>query len=518
MKRYIAFTLFLSILFLHIIPVQAEEPSTSFQFEASIGQNGLERDFSFAPFESRLQVGIPAGRLKAATVIKLSEIHEDTIPPAGFKATSIMYQIDIPAAAFVAGRYYLSLVSSGSAAYKQIYFFDKNFPGNWRPLPTNENFAKGLISTYLTMPFVRLAIFESNIKLAKGEASWYRYKNGLFAASPDFPKGTRLRVINKDNKKSVDVVVNDFGPDRAKHPNRVVDLDAVAFQRLGNLGQGTMQVLVEVLNDDKAAAPVAKETVVGEPVISATSALVFNSADKKILWSKAPDSVIPLASLTKLVAVKIFLETKPDFNQVVAYSVKDEELNNLYVPANQSARLRLQDKETLKIKDLVYASLIGSTNNTVETLVRISGLSRPAFIARMNSRVKELGATRTRFVEPTGLSTENVTTASDYAIIARDAFLNSVISEATIQSSYSFTSVNKKIARSFKNTNLIAREQGSGLLGSKTGYLTEAGHCLVTKWPTDKNKNLIVIVFGEPSRQSSIDDTKSLLNFATKRL
>ncbi len=518
MKRYIAFTLFLSIIFLHIIPVQADEPSTSFQFEASVGENGLERDFSFTPFDSRLQIGIPAGRLKAPALIKLSEIHEETIPPAGFNPTPIMYQVDIPAAAFVAGRYYISIASSGSAAHKQIYFFDKNFAGNWRPLPTNENFAKGIISSHLTLPFVRLAVFESKTALAKGEASWYRYKNGMFAASPDFPKGTRLRVINKDNKKSVDVIVNDFGPDRSKHPNRVIDLDAAAFQRIANLGQGTIQVMVEVLNEDTTTAPTPQPSVNGEPVISATSALVFNSADKKVLWSKAPDSVIPLASLTKLVAIKVFLETKPDFNRVVAYSVKDEELNNKYVPASQSARLRLQDKETVRIKDLVYSSLIGSTNNTVESLVRVSGMSRAAFIARMNSKVKTLGATNTHFVEPTGLSTSNVTTANDYAIIARDAFLNPIIAEATTQSSYSFTSINKKIARSFKNTNLIAREQGSGLLGSKTGYLIEAGHCLVTKWPTDKNKNLIVVVFGEPSRQSSIDDTKKLLNFASKRL
>lgn len=277
-------------------------------------------------------------------------------------------------------------------------------------------------------------------------------------------------------------------------------------------------VAVEKLPDHIVTPIEAKPADNGEVAISAKAALVLNSADKTVLWSKAEDTVVPLASLTKLVAVKVFLETKPDMKKVVTYSVKDEQLNNLYVPANQSARLRLKDGDTLPIKDFVYSSLIGSTNNTVETLVRVSGLSRAAFIARMNERVKEWGAKQTYFVEPTGLSPKNVTTARDYVIIAREAFFDSVIAQASVLSSYALTTRNTNSAHSFKNTNLLAREKGSGLLGSKTGYLDEAGHCLVTKWPTDKNKNVIVVLFGEPTRQASVDDTKILMDFASKRI
>ena len=500
-------------------PVLAEEISPSFEFEASVGSAVLGRDLALSAFESAIEVGLPAGQLTSPAVVRLSKIQEEVRPPSGYSAADVLYQIDIPAASFAAGRYFVSLKSSGSDKYKQIYFFDKNSAEGWRPLPTNENFGKGVISTYVTIPFARLAVLESNSVIVKGKASWYRYKNGLFAASPDFPKGTRLRVINLDNKKSVDVVVNDFGPNRGLHPDRVVDLDAVAFARLAPLGQGMMnRVAIEKLPDHVVTPSEPKAPASGELSVSAKTAMVLNSADKTVLWSKGEDTVVPLASLTKLVAVKVFLETKPDMKKVVAYSIKDEQLNNQYVPASQSARLKLKNGDTLAIKDFVYSSLIGSTNNTVETLVRFSGLSRAAFIARMNERVKQWGAKQTYFVEPTGLSPKNVTTARDYVIIAREAFFDPVIAQATILPSYSLTTRNTKVPHSFKNTNLIAREKDSELLGSKTGYLDEAGHCLVTKWPTDKNKNVIVVLFGEPTRQASIDDTKTLMDFVSKRI
>ncbi|MCX6792711.1 MAG: serine hydrolase [Candidatus Falkowbacteria bacterium] len=487
----------------------------SYSFEASIGSSSLSQDLSFSAFENHLQIGIPAGRLTAPTIVSLRTVNEVAVPPSGLNQAGYIYQVDIPAANFSQGSYYLSLRSSGSNFSKQVYFFDTN-KNAWQKLPSNENFIKGTVNTTLTMPFARLAIFENPKILVKGSASWYRFKNGLFAASPDFPKGTKLRVINLDNKKSVDVIINDYGPDRSKLPNRVVDLDAVAFAKLAPTSQGMMNnIAVEELPANTVITPVKEKT---DDTVSAVSALAFNSADKKILWSKEPNKVVSMASLTKLIAVKVFLDTKPDLKKVVAYSVKDEQLNNLYVPASQSARLKLKDGDKVTIKDLVASSLIGSTNNTVESLVRVSGVKRETFIARMNAKLKAWGATKTSVVEPTGLSQKNVTTARDYAIIAREAFSDATISSLTVKQSYTVTTFNSKIKHSFKNTNLLAREADSDLLGSKTGYLDEAGYCLATKWPSDKNKNIIVVVFGAPTRQASVDDTKTLLALANKTL
>ncbi|QQG52518.1 MAG: hypothetical protein HY931_04350 [Candidatus Falkowbacteria bacterium] len=86
-------------------------------------------------------------------------------------------------------------------------------------------------------------------KPSTGVASWYEFKEGAFAASPYFKKGSTLRVTNLDNGKFVDVVVNDYGPNRRKHPNRVIDLERLAFQKIAPLKLGLIRVKVNRLTD-----------------------------------------------------------------------------------------------------------------------------------------------------------------------------------------------------------------------------------------------------------------------------
>lgn len=515
MRRLFILALLLGLSIVSLRPVLAQEQADR-QLEASFSSTGILRDQSIFAFNA-IEVGLPAGRISAATVVAVTELGAPLPAPSGLTMAGRAYRVTIPFETFSPGDYYLSLKSSGSSAYKQVFYLDGSA---WKPLPTTENFLKGTVNTAVSRAAVTVAIFENSRLLVSGQASWYRYKGGLFAASPDFPAGTRLRVINLDTKKSVDVTVNDHGPDRRLHPTRVVDLDAVAFERIAPLGQGTARVAIQKID---ASTPLPAPAPVLTPAasaltINAKSAVILNSADKKVLWSKEADKVVPLASLTKLVAVRTFLDTKPDLKKVVAYSVKDEQLNYKYVSPAQSGALHLKDKDTVTIKDLVHASLIGSTNNTVETLVRISGLSRDAFIKKMNANAAAWGAKKTRFVEPTGLSPQNVTTASEYAIISREVFMSPIIATATTMPSYTVKTINTKIAHSFKNTNLLARDAGAGLLGSKTGFINEAGNCLVTKWPTAQNKNIILVVLGASTRQASVDDTKSLLAFARQTI
>ncbi len=104
---------------------------------------------------------------------------------------------------------------------------------------------------------VRLALAPRGMR--SGEATWYKYKGGMFAASPDFPKGTKLQVsLADDPTKSCVVTVNDYGPDRDLFPSRVIDLDSVAFKKLSPLSAGKLNVTVtpvpppETDKDDKS--------------------------------------------------------------------------------------------------------------------------------------------------------------------------------------------------------------------------------------------------------------------------
>jgi len=89
--------------------------------------------------------------------------------------------------------------------------------------------------------------------MTHGDASWYAYKNCFCAASPDFPKGSYVKVINQNKpEKEIVVRINDYGPERDIFPNRVIDLDKIAFQELASLSQGVVQVKVEPVSDEYA--------------------------------------------------------------------------------------------------------------------------------------------------------------------------------------------------------------------------------------------------------------------------
>ena len=126
---------------------------------------------------------------------------------------------------------------------KDIYYWD-NVNNIWLPSPSLTRSNQQMVRTLTHQREMILAVLESDI-MEQGMASWYRYKNGDFAASPDYPKGSKLKVTNVENGKSVIVVVNDYGPDRSIHPERVIDLDRMAFQKIASPSLGVVEVVVE---------------------------------------------------------------------------------------------------------------------------------------------------------------------------------------------------------------------------------------------------------------------------------
>ncbi|MDP2944032.1 MAG: RlpA-like double-psi beta-barrel domain-containing protein, partial [bacterium] len=341
------------------------------------------------------------------------------------------------------------------------------------------------------------------------------YKNGLFTASPDFAKGTILRVYNLNNNKFVDVTVNDYGPERAKHPDRVVDLDYVAFSKIASPGAGLISVKIEAL---KIIIPAIKKQTPQETSalnITASSAVIMLEKDGRVLWGKNENDSAPLASLTKLVAVKIFLDMKPDLKKVVTYKYQDEKYNYAYCKPWESARLTVKEGETLTIENLVYSALVGSANNAVESLVRVSGLSRGQFIARMNETVKFWGATSTFFVEPTGLSPKNVSSPLDYAIITKEVFGDPLLKKISTAVKYTFKTINTKKSHTLTNTNQLLKTGIYPIIGSKTGYLDEAGYCLMTRIQTAVG-NMIAVNFGSQSRAANFSDNEQLIRYGLR--
>lgn len=465
-------------------------------------------------------VKIPAEAVTKTAILKLDNLGVQFPAPWNYEILGNVYQFDFAASSAAYDRKIpLELTidyGETNNYYKQIFFFDGS-KQQWRPLSSVDNPVNHTISAKINFPFARVAVLYNDQVLTVGKASWYRFKGGLYAASPDFKKGTVLRVTNLDNGKSVSLTINDYGPDRSLFPDRVIDLDAVAFQKISSLGSGVINIKIE---PEKIIAPEDQEKIdvaSADLNLSSWSAVVLRESDGSVLYNKSADSVSPLASLSKLVAAQVFLDTNPNLDKVVSYSVQDENYNYQYCKPWESARLTVKEGDTLTVKDLLYSALVGSANNAVESLVRVSGLSRVDFINKMNEKAKMLGAGSTHFVEPTGLSPDNVSSPLDYAIMTRELFKNSLLQKISTTARYSFSTINTKVKHNLSNTNSLLFSGAYQIIGSKTGYLDEAGYCLMTIVETSAGR-LIVVNFGAKTKADNFKDNERLINYGLKKL
>ncbi|MBD3248158.1 hypothetical protein GF382_02615 [Candidatus Falkowbacteria bacterium] len=494
-------------------------------FSIYLDKETIAKGYTVSPFSGNLKLSLVPGILDQDTRVDCEEITDEMPMPWSLEKISKIYQFEFRNKSAYDNHkpFYIQFsYDKASDDYKRVFFYDKNY-GTWRELPTRDYPEEKFVRSLIHLPYARIVVLADNSRMSGGNASWYAYKGGNFAASPDFPKGSRLRVFNTENEKFVDITVNDYGPDRALHPDRVIDLDKVAFSKIAPIGAGIINVSIKplyVVPDSQGRVLGISERGVGPaPELKARAAIVVNEETGEVIMEKDSKKVLPLASLSKLVAIKVFMETKTSLEKEVAYDEQDELYNYEYCKPWESAKLRLKAGEVVTVKDLIYASLVSSANNAVESLVRASGIGRDEFIKRMNEAVKKWGALNTRFVEPSGLSWDNVTTAYDYAIITKEVFKDPVISQASIASKYEFSTINTGRDFRFSNTNnfirddLFARTNNLKITGSKTGYLNEALYCLMTRATGPNGQKVIVVDLGSETKTESLEEVKELIRY-----
>lgn len=520
MSKKILFTALFLLLFSFAANAEGEENRN---YHINLDKNTIAKGYTVSAFDNALKLSLVPGILNESTGVEVVELNEKSDMPWQLEKLSKVYQFEFKNKIAYDNHkpFYIQFsYATSTDLLKQVFYFDKNF-NSWRPLPTIDFPKEKFVRSLIHLPYARIAVFENPNALAVGKASWYKYKSGNFAASPDFPKGSKVRVYNVDNGKFVDVVINDYGPDRRLHPDRVIDLDKVAFQKIASLGAGIINVRVEplsVIPDNGKTVGIHSSGAGVFPNFSGKAAIVMNENTGEILYDKNPTAQLPLASLTKLIAAKVFMDTQPALSKIVSYSLQDEEYNYKYVDNKwESARVKLKDGDTLSVEDLIYSALVGSANNAVESLVRVSGLARDEFIKQMNDSVADWGATSTKFIEPTGLSPQNVSSAFDYALITKEVFQNPIIQKASTMVSYAFTTRNTKEPHRFRNTNNLVENFTFQVTGSKTGYLDEAGYCLMMRAKNKNDQDIIVITMGEDTKAKSAADTKELLNYGFKK-
>lgn len=241
-----------------------------------------------------------------------------------------------------------------------------------------------------------------------------------------------------------------------------------------------------------------------EALFDATSALLYDRDAQSILFEQNGFERVPIASITKLMTAMVALDHGFDWDQPVTIEPRE------YVIGGQ---LLLHPGETATMRDLFHVSLVSSANNVTLAYVRMLGIPPEEFVREMNRKAIEIGLEQTTFTDVTGLDPENISTAYEVARLADAAFSNyPEIAAATARAEYTFKLGGSDREHTVRNSNKAMTAEHRPFAGSKTGFLYEAGYCLVTQGTGDA-KSRIAVILGSPSEQGHFADIERLLSF-----
>lgn len=239
--------------------------------------------------------------------------------------------------------------------------------------------------------------------------------------------------------------------------------------------------------------------------ISSYSAAVIDNETGELLFGKRESVEKPVASITKILGAEVFLSTNPNLDKKVRMESGDEV---------GGGRLKLPIGTTMQAKNFLYASLIGSANNSATALIRLSDLGKNGFVDRMNDIAKEAGADNAQFVDACGISPRNEASAKDLALIGKRVYSNNYLCKVSSKKSYSFNINNGKGTKNITHTSPVVRTSNSAfkVLAAKTGYLPEVGNNLIVKMQNKKNKkaNILVVLMGATSPNATTRDATKI--------
>ncbi len=234
--------------------------------------------------------------------------------------------------------------------------------------------------------------------------------------------------------------------------------------------------------------------------LRSSAVMVQDAATGEIVLNKNSDAVVPIASITKLVTAMVILDRGLDLEQRIVVSRED-------VDRVKGTRSRLMPGSILTRDELLLLALMASENRAAAALGRTYPGGMSAFVQAMNDKARELGMTDSRFVEPTGLSAANVASPRDLVKLVRAAHGYPLIREYSTQERATVHPFKRPLR--FVNTNNLVRSSHWDIELSKTGYISEAGRCLVMHVRL-ASKDLIVVLLDSWGKQSRVGDANRI--------
>jgi len=240
--------------------------------------------------------------------------------------------------------------------------------------------------------------------------------------------------------------------------------------------------------------------------LAAGSALLMDLKTNEVLYSSNPNFVAPIASVTKLMTAMVALDAKQSLDEKLSIVIKDtKEMQGVF------SRVRLGSE--LSRHDVLLITLMSSENRAAASLAHHYSGGHTAFIQAMNAKAQAQGMYNTRFVEPTGLSEKNVSSAHDLVLMIKAAQGYPLIRQFSTlgEKTVAFSKPNYTLG--FRNTNALVRKDNWNIQLSKTGFTNSAGHCLVMS--TEMNKRPVAFVvldaFGKYTHMADANRLKKWL-------
>jgi D-alanyl-D-alanine endopeptidase (penicillin-binding protein 7) len=235
-------------------------------------------------------------------------------------------------------------------------------------------------------------------------------------------------------------------------------------------------------------------------LVQSSSALVQDQITGAALYEKNSGVVVPIASISKLMTAMVALDAKPSLTEIMTISEED-------VDGLKGTHSRLRVGTRLSREEMLNLALMSSENRAASALSRYYPGGREAFVAAMNAKARELGLNDTQFADPTGLTASNVSSAHDLARMVAAAYEYPLIRQFTTATERQVTVAGRP--QMFRNTNSLVKNPAWEIGLSKTGYINEAGKCLVMQtWIN--NKPTIIVLLDSWGKMTRIGDANRI--------
>ncbi len=240
--------------------------------------------------------------------------------------------------------------------------------------------------------------------------------------------------------------------------------------------------------------------------LASNAALVLDPATSEILFEKNSDAVLPIASITKLMTALVVLEAHQKMDEVL--TVTKDDIDHI---KHTSSRLRVGS--SLTRANMLHIALMSSENRAASALGRNYPGGLSAFVAAMNAKARALGMTHTQYVEPTGLSSQNVSSPRDLAKLVLAAQRYPLIREYSTNTEYEVEPGGRTLQ--YRNSNRLVKNPDWDIVVQKTGYIVEAGRCLVMQ-AVIEDRPIVMVFLDSKGKYSRVADAGRIRKWLEK--